>query len=59
AATLGVRAVRTCNAPALTVARAGALLLAGPDYGVCVMRFSARFETTKLVNVESTVSTWL
>jgi hypothetical protein len=59
AATIGVGAVRTCKAPVLTVARAGALLLAGPDYGVCVMRFSARFDTTKLVNVESTVSTWL
>lgn len=59
AAPLGVRAVRTCKAPALTVARAGALLLADPGYGVCVMRFNARFDTTKLVNVESTVSTWL
>jgi hypothetical protein len=47
------------QAPALTSVRAGALLRAGPDYGVCVIKLTARLETTKFVAVESTVSTWL
>ena len=52
-------AVRTCKAPALTTVSAGALRSVSSDYGVCEIRLTARFDTTKFALAASTVSTWL